>query len=166
MIRPAVLFLAWASLALTGCFSSEEPLIGDSAERLPVEAGRYEVLGDSPGAGELSVDGLSYRFLFSGDPDGEVTTARFRQLAPGIYAGEECGESCIYGVLIFRDDGSAALYAPTCGELNAADRARLGLEESRWGDCDVADWTALKNALMAWLDVYDPEAFGTLFIPL
>jgi hypothetical protein len=152
-----------ASVVLTGCFVSEEPLIDVASSDQPIMTGQYTsyelndvgdfVDDEDPWVGEIVYqDG----YLHSETDDMPLEGGLFRTIAPGIHVGmggEGSGEDEPYSyVLVFTwPDGRVSLHLPMCEHLTEASIARLDLELEEYATCTLTSWDQAEDAFTTYL---------------
>lgn len=123
---------ACLALFLTGCFTSDDPLISRDGEDFPIAEGRYTALQ----LGDVEEDlfawsgELSYRDgrIWSATPDAPLEHGVFRHLQDNFYAVMDASEedSYLYLLIWSYPDGGVGLHLPSCGLLSAGPgRTRL-----------------------------------------
>lgn len=150
-----------AALILSGCFYSEQPLIGRFGAEFPLPDGYYTHTPyltdgtpfDQPmWRGEIRRRGASYH---SEVPDFPHENVRLRELAPGIYvAMKPDDDNWVYGLVWIYHGGIVTYHQPSCAELEQAvlDDYDVTQMEGEAGYCRVNDWDRLSGILLSYLE--------------
>jgi hypothetical protein len=130
MSKPvSLLLVATMSLALTGCFTSDQPKFPlTTASSAFGDGGRYEVLEREKGDGYRHQEVFVVRHLDNGgyefvNEKGEVLPISFHPLAEGVFIGQAKPEKDKpgYGYVVFKiTRGEALVYAPQCDDQDKA----------------------------------------------
>lgn len=153
---------ACLALFLTGCFTSDDPLISRDGEDFPIAEGRYTALqlGDPDDPLVNWTGELSYRDgqLWSATPDAPLENGVFRRLFDNFYAvmdgAEE--ESYIYVLAWTHPDGGVSIHLPACSRLPAEALDSLGFELDG-ANCRFTSWQHLREGLQLYIDNTDGE---------
>jgi hypothetical protein len=163
MLRPAG--AALAALLLTGCFSSEEELIGYWAADRPIETGVWAHTPTHPDGTEWDYETwrgaveLQRRRYVSEDENFPHDQTRFRSLGGDVYIVQWARQDGVgYGVAWAYDDGAVLSYhQPDCADLPEAAREETGVSPDGEGFCRIADLDQLEAVMRAYLDALGAE---------
>jgi hypothetical protein len=146
------------ALVLSGCFYSQDPLIGRFRADFPLETGRYSHTPyDENGepwlrpawTGDIHRNGRRYVSDDDGFPHEGI---RMRELVDGVYAVQKPdGEHFVYGLMFFYPDGIATYHMPNCAALQDAALETYSVVREEEGYCRVDDWNALSAVLQIYL---------------
>jgi hypothetical protein len=149
------------ALLLSGCFYSEQPLIGRFGAEFPLPDGVYThtpYLADGTPfdqpmwTGEIRRRGASYHSTVADFPHENV---RLRELSPGVYVAMKPDEgNWVYGLVWVYPGGIATYHQPSCAELEQSvlDDYDVTQTEGEAGLCKVNDWERLSGTLLSYLD--------------
>ena len=158
MLRLAA--LVSAALALTGCFSSQEELIGYWAAQRPLEAGTWTHTPTHPDGTEWdyatwrgSVDIRRARYV-SQDENFPHDGARFRRLSGDVHIVQWARQDGVgYGVAWTYQGGAVLSYhQPDCADLPEAARQETGVSPDGEGFCRIDTLDQLEAVMRAYLD--------------
>jgi hypothetical protein len=163
MIRFAA--LAAAVLTLSGCFSSEEELIGYWGADRPLEAGIWTHTPTRPDGTEWDYEtwrgpvDLQRRRYVSADANFPHDGTRFRALGGDVYIVQWAREDGVgYGVAWLYDDARVLSYhQPDCADLPEAAREETGISPDGEGFCRIADLDQLDAVMRAYLEALGGE---------
>ncbi len=153
---------ACLALFLTGCFTSDDPLISRDGEDFPVAAGRYTALQLGDVEEDLfSWNGeLAYRDgrIWSATPDAPLEHGVFRHLYDNFYAVMDASEedSYLYLLVWTYPDGGVGLHLPTCGHLSADSLDALGFDLDG-ANCRFTSWEQLREGMEFYIDDRDGD---------
>lgn len=146
------LAIAGLALGLSGCFTSEDPLISRDGEDFPIPEGRYmAVQTGNPDERLVRWTGeLSYRdgLIWSETPDAPLENGVFKHLFDNFYAVMDGAEadSYLYLLMWTHEDGGFSIHLPVCDRLSEESRQILDLERGTSG-CAFDDWDQLASAM-------------------
>jgi hypothetical protein len=152
--------LSALALALSGCFTSEDELIGYWAADRPFEEGMWAHWPTHPDGtewdretwrGTLELNRRRYRSDIADFPH---EGARFKALADRIYLAQIPRENGVaYGIAWSYEDGTVISYhQPDCGLLNEDILATYTLTLDPEGFCTVTDLSQIEAVMGAYLD--------------
>ncbi len=158
MIRAAALGLC--ALALSGCFLSEEELIGYWGADRPFEEGVWAHWPTHPDGteweretwrGDVQLERRRYRSEIADFPH---EGARFKRLHENIYLAQIPRDDGVgYGVAWVYEAGQVVSYhQPDCGALSDTAVEEAGLTRDPEGFCTVSDLDQLEAVMRAYLD--------------
>jgi len=151
-----LVFITSLSLALSGCFVSDDPLIDISDAEQVFPPGAYRAVEYDDGNVEEEwfgtvhyVDGM----IRSDVEDFPFEDMMFRRIARRTYAAQspENGDF-MYLILITNRDGSANMYLPMCENLSSRARNRHDLVLDDNETCEVGSWNDLRGAFRDYID--------------
>jgi len=158
------LLILCSTLILSGCFYSDNALIGRRLAQFPLDDGVYaHTPYDENGqpwvrpawAGEIRRRG----WIYSSDvADFPHEGARMREMTPGIYAVMKPSDGYyVYGVMFLYPDGIATYHMPSCADLEDSAIAVYDVERDEDGYCEIPSWTALSSVLQLYLGAIGDE---------
>ncbi len=152
-------FLAALTLGLSGCLTSEEPLISPSEASFPLpdrmNAERFSPKGETEWEHDAYESayrsGSGYIVVHEDKTEsGEITLKRIAQNTFLAQLENEYGEYN-YALLVI-DGNTIYRYAPDCEDFTAADMQRFGIVKNASGeDCTVTSAQGLTEAYLAYL---------------
>lgn len=154
-----------AALGLSGCFTSEDELIGYRAADTPLEAGVWSHRPTRPDGSEWDREtwrgtiSRERRRYVSDEPDFPHQSIRFRQLHDGLFLAQLPREDGVgYGVAWVYEAGRVVSYhQPSCADLGEATLAEHGVTLDPEGFCQVDDLDQLDAVMRAYLDAMGGE---------
>jgi hypothetical protein len=154
-----------AALILTGCFSSEEELVGYWAADRPIEAGLWAHWPTHPDGTEWDYETwrgeveLQRRRYVSEDENFPHDGTRFRSLGGDVFIVQWARQDGVgYGVAWLYEEGSVLSYhQPDCADLPEDARIETGVSPDGEGFCRIEDLDQLDAVMRAYLDALGGE---------
>ena len=153
-----IVILCLTTLFLSGCFYSDEVLIGRFRADFPLEDGVYEHTPyDENGVswtrstwrGEISRSGGRYLSDVENFPHQGV---RMRELGDGVYAVmKPDGDHHVYGLAFVYPGNVVTYHMPSCSALEVSALEVYSVLREEEGYCRVGSWTALSSVLQLYL---------------
>lgn len=152
--------LSFFALTLSGCFTSEDELVGYWAADRPLKTGVWAHWPTHPDGtewdretwrGAISLERRRYR---SNVDDFPHEGARLKRLSGDVYLAQIPREGGVgYGVAWVYEDGAVLSYhQPDCGALTDAVLETYTLELDPEGFCAVSDLDQIEAVMGAYLD--------------
>ncbi len=149
------LLISAASILLSGCFVSVDPLITGSKIVYPLTAGSYAYYSNGSSEAEYVADiEIRSNGYFSSHADFDHDGAVMRDMGNGLYIVQEpetAGDNVQYG-LVKVDGGTAEVWEPGCGDLSESDRLDLNIIKEDDGDCAFTSYPQLREALLIYFE--------------
>ena len=157
--------LAALLITLSGCFSSEEELIGYWGADRPIEEGVWAHWPTHPDGTEWGMETwrgevhLDRRRYASDDENFPHNGTRFRALGEDVYIVQWTRSDGVgYGVAWLYDDGAVLSYHhPDCADLPEEARIATGISPDGEGFCLLADLDQLDAVMRAYLNALGGE---------
>jgi hypothetical protein len=157
--------LVAAALVLSGCFSSQEELIGYWGAERPIEEGVWAHWPTNPDGTEWEFEtwrgevSLERRRYVSDDENFPHEGTRFRALGPEVYITQWTRADGVgYGVAWLYEDGAVLSYhQPDCADLPEEARIETGVSPDGEGFCLIADLDQLDAVMRAYLAALGQE---------
>jgi hypothetical protein len=142
-----------ASILLSGCFVSVNPLVTGDNIVYPLSAGAYAYYSNDSSKAEYIADiEIRSNGYYSSHADFDHNGAVMRDMGDGLYIVQEpetAGDYVQYG-LVKIDGGTAKVWEPGCGDLSESDRIDLNVSKEDDGDCAFTSYPQLREALLIY----------------
>ncbi len=150
------LLVSAATVILSGCFVSVNPLISGNNIVYPLAAGSYAYYSSSDQAtpeyvADIKIHSDGY---FSSSTEFDHDGAVMRDMGNDLYIVQEpetAGDNVQYGLVKIEGD-TADVWEPMCSDLSDSDRADLNISKEDDGDCAFTSYPQLREALLIYYE--------------